>query len=1411
MPRKAPELDLDFNIYVDPSCLSNPMDGETPATMPPSADEVHEIVIPDTPAEEKAATDAADAAEDTSGQAGQDSTSDAPEQGEEPPTSEGEVSSDGPASEQLERLETQPMEQEPAPEQPEQPEPAVDETAAQEPPTTENEEPAHPSAADETTPSVEEAPVTESTAEADAVPEVDATPMFESEASTAEPPQIEEPAVDNTTTDVQTEPTPDLEPASEPLPEVGAAEETLPDNNASEAEIVTAAEPPSLEEPAPQPEELEAAPESAPAPDESTNGTHEVAVEEHVPVQEAQAEESPSTETQEVPGENARDDPPHDEEPEGEEEDSRQSNFTDRKTSLRTEALIQAAARAVVAKIEKRKSGDLPDQDDELDDSLISADSQDTYVLENDAQNASDRMSPALSRRQSAGSQVRHIPSRSTSSDEAGDSSSHNEREDDVFSVRSARSSLCSLDHDDFQTKTPQAKESLSRRDSYSSTLHHHPSSSPARTVSNFSTISGLSQYDNDYYDSDLSPKHTFVPFESTTMKPTRRMPFRTPSEIRAMQMASPTPSVFNGSSPAHRSSPRGEGSSGRKRSSLPGTGATVQYSPKGRSTPPRFKSAAYPPKEAPLVLLHVTLLPLRWAWAGVLEGMDSVIGAQTTSSKGAVAFEEEGEGCPASATSRTVFEPSDQLKGLRDAWRELQDRVGDTVLERGILLPHPQNDYEVLEERLLEALELPLRRRARILECGHYVGPANVVDPDEIGSDGEGEEEANGDSKRHWCATCRSEIRYEDLGPGKVFRVKVYASNGLMRAGAWEACWKEMERVDVEVEPIVDAVVQNELEKLGVLQMELDEQQQRRRELELERSPEPEVAAELKREAAFIEQDPRAPSRQQAETPLESELANHMDAQRAMMSSPAPSGMQLAVRAATPTTTAYPVDTSEERRLRDEERMREIYGDSSPAPAPAPTPVPAQHPAPPAPMENTHQYQQQQQLQQHYQQIQPAHPHAMTVAAPPLLTEGPYNRPQSPDEHSYDHRRQSQGQSQSQSQSQGQGGQYRSRPPTIVLDENASFVELLMEAFKVLLRDPKNVAIIVLCVFLVVLMKRPGAGEAPQALQQQHHHQQQPAVVQVVAPGSGGLTPAAGAGYDAPVVVEGGVSGPKADEITGNGDGVVASSSERPQVMDYVAEVLASTGVPEVEGLEPVVAADEPLAMIETELVSVSEELEVEVEVPAAGVEQVVSELHVEAARAEEEGQHFGDIPLPADVCAPRGLEYPMTPVDEVPVFDEAGVKDKSSAGPEPELPEVSTPLNGADEVSDDPVEFDTESKQDEIAGKCEIESDTDADADDALPTLSAPSASTSVFLPGPFVTERKTVRVFETLTETVRVSVVTQTETVSTVVTAIPQTVEETVYETETVRITVSVPVEDEKKKAQATKGCKGKKGWF
>lgn len=344
--------------------------------------------------------------------------------------------------------------------------------------------------------------------------------------------------------------------------------------------------------------------------------------------------------------------------------------------------------------------------------------------------------------------------------DEA-ESSSHHEHEDDVFSDHSPRSSVGSVSESDHQHQR-KMESSITQR-------------MRAPRISDFSRL-------DDYADDD-DEQEDFIP----TVRGTPRPAFRSPSSVKALQMSSPPPSVIG--------SPR----SSRRRTPLPtvsrlgSPSVSAQYSPK--KTPPRFKRAT-----PPLVLLHATLLPLRWAWAGVLE---------------------------AAATE----ELSPEGKGLREAWRALQDRLGDTVCERGILLPHPQNDFEVLEERLLEALELPLRRRARILECGHYLGPSNemtILEEEEEDSEDEQAAERPSqrtsagftDGKTHWCVTCRSDIRVEDsLGTGRIFRVKVYASNGLMKAGAWEACWKEMERVDVELEPLLDSGVQEELGRLAAEQ----------------------------------------------------------------------------------------------------------------------------------------------------------------------------------------------------------------------------------------------------------------------------------------------------------------------------------------------------------------------------------------------------------------------------------------------------------------------------------------------------------------------------------------------------------------------------------------------------------------
>ncbi|KAB8300514.1 hypothetical protein EYC80_000677 [Monilinia laxa] len=235
-----------------------------------------------------------------------------------------------------------------------------------------------------------------------------------------------------------------------------------------------------------------------------------------------------------------------------------------------------------------------------------------------------------------------------------------------------------------------------------------------------------------------------------------QRHPFRTPSDIRAMQMYSPSPSLFSTPHSSKRQHPT---------VSRLGTPTGSQYS-KSR-TPTRFRKNR---EESPLVLLHVTVLPLRWQY-----------------SKAIVAPE-----LPAN------------LYNIREAYYLLQEKLSDTILSRGILLPHPQDSYECLEERFLDALELPVRPRAKILRCGHYMGPNNNSSDDDSADEGDSGFGSTG--------------RYEDDDQDeddKRFNVKIFASNGLMRAGAWAAAWREMERVDVEIEPFVQPWMVEDMEDL--------------------------------------------------------------------------------------------------------------------------------------------------------------------------------------------------------------------------------------------------------------------------------------------------------------------------------------------------------------------------------------------------------------------------------------------------------------------------------------------------------------------------------------------------------------------------------------------------------------------
>lgn len=452
----------------------------------------------------------------------------------------------------------------------------------------------------------------------------------------------------------------------------------------------------------------------------------------------------------------------------------------DRRHSVRTEALIQAAARAVVSLRQDGKGEEGQQHHEHTDESVVTSTTTDDDEDHDETIHLDDH-SYIPSRPESSASQP-FSPTEQSSVGDGAESISHHGTDEDVFSDHSPRTSIHSDEHcddDALEQMTEKGDQSPYARSRVTSGV----SISGASAISD---LSRLSRYE----------KEDFIPTSRSN-----RPAFRSPSSVRAIQMSSPTPSVYSTHSPAKRPTPF------PTISRLGSPSVSGQYSPKGRSTPSRFKR-----QEAPLVLLHVTLLPLRWVYGDAVNHFE-------TKKVAPIAFSSEG------------------MKNLRIAWRQLQDRLGDTVLERGILLPHPQNDYEILEERLLEALELPLRRRARILECGHYLGASNemaisddIESDSDCTSDAEGSEEAVKQERRHWCKTCKGDIKYEELGAERMFRIKVYASNGLMSPGAWEACWKEMERVDIQVEPIIDSGIQGDLAKLAAA---FDQEQQQQLEAE--------------------------------------------------------------------------------------------------------------------------------------------------------------------------------------------------------------------------------------------------------------------------------------------------------------------------------------------------------------------------------------------------------------------------------------------------------------------------------------------------------------------------------------------------------------------------------------------------
>ncbi|EMC92074.1 hypothetical protein BAUCODRAFT_38102 [Baudoinia panamericana UAMH 10762] len=250
---------------------------------------------------------------------------------------------------------------------------------------------------------------------------------------------------------------------------------------------------------------------------------------------------------------------------------------------------------------------------------------------------------------------------------------------------------------------------------------------------------------------------------------PVIRPSFRRPESVRRLQLSSPPP--FR--SPRHSVVRHTSSRSGTPRSAR---SARAHGSPLPRRTFAHDGEDAAEAKNYPLVLLHITLLPTTFPW-----------------SRGAV-----HDLLPADIAQRLQL---------------LRTKVTDTLLQRGLLIPHPHAEYDLLEERLLEALEL---RSERITKCGHFRSDSF--------SSGEGSDSGLGssvdgscvDSDENLCATCQQPLGESQHGAGESGRkwsIKVYAANGLLGAGAWAAAWDEMESVDVEILPWVSDELRRELD----------------------------------------------------------------------------------------------------------------------------------------------------------------------------------------------------------------------------------------------------------------------------------------------------------------------------------------------------------------------------------------------------------------------------------------------------------------------------------------------------------------------------------------------------------------------------------------------------------------------
>jgi len=266
------------------------------------------------------------------------------------------------------------------------------------------------------------------------------------------------------------------------------------------------------------------------------------------------------------------------------------------------------------------------------------------------------------------------------------------------------------------------------------------------------------------------------TPHSRTTSTPHDRPVFRNSSSVRRMQLSSSSPPPFSSSRSArHR---RNETNPSSSRSGTPSH--HLHHNPTYLNATPTYQPHPNPNKEYPLILLHCSINTIFLPYSS--EILTSVL-----------------------------------PKWIQEDMQLLERKLGSKMLERGILITHPGEDYELLEERILESLEVVAKR---VGGCGHFLGGILGKDMEIKNENGgkmvESHAEREMSSDRYNDPTCDDCGRHISNGlhgtsihhnaganlddVQRRWDVKVYAANGLMRAGAWSAAWKEMEKVDVEI-----------------------------------------------------------------------------------------------------------------------------------------------------------------------------------------------------------------------------------------------------------------------------------------------------------------------------------------------------------------------------------------------------------------------------------------------------------------------------------------------------------------------------------------------------------------------------------------------------------------------------------